>query len=154
MSSSDRDEIPMGKLIPKKVKEKNLFISKYGKISAKSSSEDSDDDGSNDKVNEGISSSITFGEKDGLVFANSDFNVTCKDIGFKKQTKFDVENNNYQIEFEPKQGKSQILIKSALEGIIASLTKILNDLQRSFNGNLDRNFHLVSKNTLILRLGV
>ena len=86
-------------------------------------------------------------------FTNSDFNVTCKDIGFKKQTKFDVENNNYQIKFEPKQGKSQILIKSALEGIIDSLTKILNDLQRSFNGNLDRNFHLVSKNTLILRLG-
>ena len=61
-------------------------------------------------------------------FTNSDFNVTCKDIGFKKQTKFDVENNNYQIEFEPKQGKSQKLIKGALEGIIASLTKILNDL--------------------------
>ena len=163
MSSSDSNEIPMGKLIPKKLKKKNYFSSKYGKISEKSSSEDSDDGGSNDKVNEeastskvneGASSSInTFGEKDGLVFTNSDFNVTCKDIGFKKQTKFDVENNNYQIEFEPKQGKSQMLLKSALEGIIASLTKILNDLQRCFNGNLDRNFHLVSKNTLILRLG-
>ena len=46
-----------------------------------------------------------------------------------------------------------MLIKSALEGIIAGLTKILNDLQRSFNGNLDRNFYLVSKNTLILILG-
>ena len=133
-------------------------------ISEKSSSEDSDDGGSNDKVNEGASTSKvnegasssinTFGEKDGLVFTNSDFNVRCKDVWFKKQTKFDVENNNYQIKFEPKQGKSQMMIKSALEGIIASLTKILNDLQRSFNGNLDRNFHLVSKNTLILSRGL
>ena len=154
MSSSDSDGIPMGKLIPKKLKKKHYVSSKYGKISEKSSSEDSDDGGSNDKVNEGASSSInTFGEKDGLVFTNTDFNVTCKDVGFKKQTKFDVENKNHQIEFEPKQGKSQMLIKSALEGIIVSLTKILNDLQRSFNGNLDRNFYLVSKNTLILRLG-
>ena len=81
-------------MIPKKLKKKTYFSSKYGKISAKSSSEDSDDDGSNDKVNEGASSSInTFGEKDGLVFTNSDFNVTCKDIGFKKQTKFDVEKS-------------------------------------------------------------
>ena len=104
MSSSDSNEIPLGKLIPKKLKKKTYFSSKYGKISAKSSSEDSDDD----KVNEGASSSInTFGEKDGLVFTNSDFNVTCN----------------------------------------------LNDLQRNFNGNLDRNFYLVSKNTLILRLG-
>ena len=120
MSSSDSSGIPMGKLIPKKLEKKNYVSSKYGKISEKSSSEDSDDGGSNDKVNEGASTSKvnegasssinTFGEKDGLVFTNSDFNVTCKDIGFKKQTKFDVENNNYQIKFEPKQGKSQKLI--------------------------------------------
>ena len=119
MSSSDSDEIPMGKLIPKKIKKRNYYSSKYGKISEKPSSEDSDDGGSNDKVNEGASTSKvnegasssinTFGEKDGLVFTNSDFNVRCKDVGFKKQTKFDVENNNYQIEFEPKQGKSQML---------------------------------------------
>ena len=104
----------------KKLKKKNYVSSKYGKISEKSSSEDSDDGGSNDKVNEGASTSKvnegasssinTFDEKDGLVCINSDFNVTCKEIGFKKQTKFDVENNNYQIKFEPKQGKSQILI--------------------------------------------
>ena len=117
MSSSDSDEIPMVKLIPKKFKKRNYYSSKYGKISE--DSEDSDDGGSNDKVNEGASTSKvnegasssinTFGEKDGLVFTNSDFNVRCKDVGFKKQTKFDVENNNYQIEFEPKQGKSQML---------------------------------------------
>ena len=88
-----------------------------------------------------------------MVFTNSDFNVKCKEVGFKKQSKFDFEKKNYQKEFEPKRGKSQMLIKSALEGIIAGLTKLLNDLQSSFNGNLGRNFYLVSKNTLILRLG-
>ena len=96
--STDSDDIPMNtKLIPKKQKKKSYFSSKYGKISTKSSSENNNSDDNNDQVNDGqqaSSSMNTFPGRDGLVFTNSDFNITYRDIGSKKQTKFDYENYN------------------------------------------------------------
>ena len=80
-------------------------------------------------------------------YSNDNFSIDVRKIGFKKNTRFNFSDVLYHVQFNSKPGKSHVLLKDALEGLLHSLAKVLVDLKSRIKGGLDRNLYFVSSIT-------
>ena len=94
------------------------------------------DDGMQPSTSRGIS----HGSKD--IYSNDIFDVEFKRIHFKRQEKFKFTDHLYNINFKSK-NNHDVLLRNALDGLLVSITKVLEHLKSSVDGKLDRNLYLV-----------
>ena len=78
-------------------------------------------------------------------YSTDNFTINVKRIGFKKHTKFNATDVLYNVQLNSKPGKSNVLFKTVLEGLLHSLTKILQDLKSDLTRGTDRTLYLVSQ---------
>ena len=83
-------------------------------------------------------------------FSNENFEIEVNRIGFKRYTRFNATNVHYKVQCKAKPGHSNDLLKDALEGLVHSFSKVLEDLKSNIDGGYDRTLYLVSHFVIIL----
>ena len=87
-------------------------------------------------------------DQNGNKYSNDNFSIDVKRIAFKKHTRFNFSDVLYHVQLKSKPGHSNELFKDVLEGLLHSLTKILQDMKSNLRRTTDRMLYLVS---LIIR---
>ena len=77
-------------------------------------------------------------------YSNDNFIVDVKRIGFKRITRFQYSDAHYQVHLAPKPGKSSLLLHDALDDVLHSIARVLEDLKSDLIGGTDRTLYLVS----------
>ena len=76
-------------------------------------------------------------------YNNNNFEINVKKIAFKKHTRFNYDDFLYNVQLKAKPGQLAVLLKDALEGLLHSIRKVLEDLKSKTKGH-DRTLYLVS----------